>query len=138
MPGSKESSHPHKVAGRFTHPRKAPGQNRREPPGDVLHRVVEQFEEWNVPEVGLNEVWGVETIAGACNGSKRYLVGVLGGWGDCQPITTLGQGDFEVKRDRGKGFRVVWKKCQKPQEVKEESWGEDFKAKLGEKTASGW
>lgn len=136
MPGSKESSHPHKVAGRFTHPRSAPGQNRREAPGDVLQKVKDQFEAWQVPEVGLSELWGVDDVAGACNGSKRYLVGVLGGWGDCEAIPTLGQGDFEVKRDRGRGFRVVWKKYQKPQEVREESWGSAPTQPAGE--SGGW
>jgi hypothetical protein len=136
MPGSSESSHPHKLVGKFTHPRSAPGRNKREPPGDVLEKVGEKVEEWNVPEVSLNELWGVDEIAGACNGSKRYLVGLLGGWGDVPAITTLGGGDFEVKKERGKGFKVVWKKYQKKEAPKEEPWGQKMEQRP--EAAGGW
>lgn len=111
MPGSNERVHPHKLAGRFIHPRSAPGTGKRLPPGDVLERVREKMESWNVGDVSLNELWGDDEIAGACNGSKRYLVGLLGGWGNCPAISTGGGGsEFVVRKERGKGLWVTWKK----------------------------
>ena len=111
MPGSNENFHSHKLAGRFVHPRSAPGSGKRLPPGDVLERVRDGLEQRNVGEVSLDELWGDDEISGACNGSKRYLIALLGGWGNCQAISTGGGGDeFEVKRERGKRFQVVWKK----------------------------
>jgi hypothetical protein len=51
-----------------------------------------------VRDVSLNELWGDDEIAGACNGSKRYLVGLLGGWGNCPAISTGGGGSEFVVR----------------------------------------
>jgi hypothetical protein len=121
MPGSSESAHPHKLAGKFVHPVSAPGTGKREPPGDVREKVREKMEAWNVGEVALTELWGVDDVAASCNGSKRYLVGCLGGWGDCAAIS--GGDGFEVKKVRGKGFVVVMKGFEKKVEGKEEEWG---------------
>ena len=79
------------------------------------------MESWNVGEVSLNELWGTDDVCMACNGSKRYLVGCLGGWGDCAAIAG-GEG-FEVKRVRGKGFVVVMKGFEGKSEAKETTWG---------------
>ena len=107
MPGSKESSHPHKIAGKFAHPISAPGNGQRLTPYEVRTMVRDNMQRWNTGQVTLAEVWGVDEIAGACAGSKRYLVGCLGGWGDCPAIGPNG-GEFEVGRERARGFTVKW------------------------------
>lgn len=123
MPGSNENVHSHKLAGRFVHPRNAPGQGKRLPPSDVIERVRDKMEMWDSGDISLDELWGVDEICGACNGSKRYLIGVLGGWGNCPGVTGLGD-EFEVKREKGRGFRVVWRKFVKRPRKVEEQWGD--------------
>ncbi|WVF72587.1 hypothetical protein IAT40_007404 [Kwoniella sp. CBS 6097] len=113
MPSSSESSHSHKLAGKFVHPVSHPGDGKRRSPEDVRKTVRECFERWNVGEVSLDEVWGVYEVSGRCAGSKRYLVSSLGGWGDCEALP-LGEGaeadknEFEVTRVRGRGLSVKW------------------------------
>ena len=81
MPGSRQSSHTHKLAGKFVHPVTAPSTSRQDPTA-VRDLIRHQFQHWGLGEVSLTELWGVGDICGACAGSKRYLVACLGGWGD--------------------------------------------------------
>ncbi|WVO13041.1 hypothetical protein L204_100650 [Cryptococcus depauperatus] len=120
MPASKESSHPHKLAGRFLHPATAPGAERRAAPEEVRQHVRNFFANANVNEVSLEELWGVFDISGACAGSKRYFVACLGGWGDC-PALEERETDFVVKKVKGHDLMVMWKDW-KPKQGETE-WG---------------
>ena len=164
MPGSSDSVHPHKLAGRFFHPITAPGfseatyastsssqrhmgqshlpRPKRKSPADVRERVREKFTDWNVGEVGLDEIWGVDAVAGACVGSKRYLVGVLGGWGDQPALVGSEGGEFEVGKQKGRaGLRVRWTSFSGKQAVNEGSRGQrlpDRKEADADGQAGGW
>jgi hypothetical protein len=126
MPGSSQSSHPHELAGKFLHPRTAPTshQSERKTPDIVKSIVSEAMEQWQIGQVSMNELWGNIDIAGACAGSKRYLVGCLGGYGNVDPIEN--GGEFEVKKEQGRGLVVVWKGFkgrEKDVEVDSKEWG---------------
>lgn len=124
-PSSKESSHPHKLAGRFTLPATAPGIGQRSSPEEVRIKVREFFTGSSVNEVSLEELWGVLDIAGACGGSKRWLVGSLGGYGDC-PALDGKDGDeleFEVKKVKRVGLVVQWREWTPKAEEKPRNWG---------------
>ncbi|OCF57476.1 hypothetical protein L486_04934 [Kwoniella mangroviensis CBS 10435] len=108
MPNSGESSHSHKLAGRFIHPANAPGDGKRTSQNEVITTVKECYQNWNIDEVSVDELWGVHEVSGRCAGSKRYLVSVLGGFGDCTAMHGAGD-EFEVKKERGRGLRVKWK-----------------------------
>ena len=69
-------------------------------------------------------------VAAACAGSKRYLVGCLGGWGNVDAIEVAG--DFEVVNQQGRGLVVKWtgfKKVQPPSEADAKEWGQGTGAK---------
>ncbi|WVQ71311.1 hypothetical protein IAR50_000838 [Cryptococcus sp. DSM 104548] len=125
MPASKESSHPHKLAGRFSLPRTAPGDGAKADPETVRNQVREFFETSSTPRVSLEELWGVLAIAAVCGGSKRWLVGSLGGWGDCAPLGQGGEGDgqFEIVKVRDEGLAVRWKEWKPQQQEAEKDWG---------------
>lgn len=75
----------------------------------------------------MNELWGNIDIAGSCAGSKRYLVGCLGGYGDVEPIATENAGEFEVIQVEGRGLVVVWKGFKgrsEEVEVDGKEWGQ--------------
>lgn len=77
----------------------------------------------------MNELWGDMDVAAACAGSKRYLVGCLGGYGNVDPIeaTASASDGFEVKQVEGRGLVVVWKGFkgrQKDVEVDSKEWGQ--------------
>lgn len=122
MPGSSKSSHPHNLAGRFLHPRTAPTSHHseRKSSGQVRQVVKQTLENWQVGQVSLTELWGNMDVAASCAGSKRYLVGCLGGWGDVDTIEPAGE--FEVvaatasaSGHRGKGLIVRWNGFKKDQ-----------------------
>ena len=164
MPGSSDAVHPHKLAGRFFHPITAPGfseatysatssnqrhmgqpqipRPKKKSPAEVQNRVREKFTEWNVGEVGLEELWGVDAVAGACVGSKRYLVGVLGGWGDQPALVNSEGGEFEVRKQKGRpGLRVRWNAFEGRPETKEEDRGQELPERRGadvDGVAGGW
>ncbi|WWD18873.1 hypothetical protein CI109_103328 [Kwoniella shandongensis] len=140
MPGSREAAHPHKLAGRFTHPVSAPGNGSRAPPSDVRARVRESFTQWNVGEVSLDEVWSVLEIAAACAGSKRWLVGSLGGWGDCDPVNGENNREFEVRKEKGRGLSVRWNSfTQVDGEVyRGEEWGTKMEGVESSAQTGGW
>ena len=124
MPGSRESSHPHKLAGKFEHPRSFPGDGRRQPPEVVREVVRRRFQSWDVGQVSLDELWGCHDVCGACAGSKRWLVAALGGWGDVKPDPSGGE-EFTVTSERGRGLAVRWK-AFRPRQVStaaEPAWG---------------
>ena len=97
------------------------------------------MEGWRIGQVSLTELWGVTEVAGACEGSIRYLVGCLGGFGDCQAIPEDGkqsvrEGDHEITQCHDEEFKViaqdgalvvVWTRWAPPRnEAKhDESWG---------------
>ncbi|WVW85856.1 hypothetical protein I302_107894 [Kwoniella bestiolae CBS 10118] len=138
MPNSGESSHPHKLAGKFIHPSNAPGDGRKSPPGDAINIVKECYQRWNIGEVSLDELWGVHEISGRCAGSKRYLVSVLGGFGDCPSIQGSSD-DFEVKMEKGQGLRVRWRGFTPVQQASkaEDSWGKVIPPRQGDEGQSG-
>ena len=119
MPGSKESSHSHKLAGKFLHPPTISLKEKR-PPEEVAKLVQDTMRSLNTAEVSLQELFAREEVGKACGGSRRYLVSCLGGWGDCKPRARIEE--LEVFRERGQGLRVRWKGF-KPIAEKEESWG---------------
>ena len=106
MPGSKESSHAHQVAGKFSHPISRPGNGKKLPFQEVHRRVKHCLEAWNVGDVSLAELWGNSKVCGSCAGSRRYLVGCLGGWGDCQALCD--GGGLKVYRQKEGGLKVRW------------------------------
>ncbi|KIR56014.1 hypothetical protein I315_01078 [Cryptococcus gattii Ru294] len=124
-PSSKESSHPHKLAGRFTLPATAPGIGQRSSPEEVRAKVRDFFTGSSVNEVSLAELWGVLDIAGACGGSKRWLVGSLGGYGDCPALDGNDEDEFEfkVKKVKGMGLAVQWKEWTPRAEEIPRDWG---------------
>ena len=127
MPGSSQSSHPHELAGKFLHPRTAPTSHHseRKTPSTVLESVTRTMDGWGIGEVSMNELWGNIEVAGACAGSKRYLVGCLGGYGDVDPIES--GGEFYVKHVEGRELVVVWKGFkgrEKDVEVDAKEWGQ--------------
>lgn len=119
MPSSKESAHSHRLAGRYVHPNTISTSNKASSQ-DVQHHVRAAFEQWGVGEVSLSELWSVKNVAEACGGSQRYLVGSLGGWGDCE--AHFRNGIFTVTREKGRGFVVVWNGFV-PKQKKEDEWG---------------
>ncbi|WWC63055.1 uncharacterized protein I303_105654 [Kwoniella dejecticola CBS 10117] len=136
MPGSRESSHSHKLAGKFLHTVSAPGDGRKHPVQEVIQIVRDCFTRWNVGEVSLDEIWGVHEVSGRCGGSKRHLVGSLGGFGDCP--STSGSSEFEIRQEHGRGLIVRWNEF-KPVEDKrqEERWGQPIQQSAVPLTRSG-
>ncbi|ORY35334.1 hypothetical protein BCR39DRAFT_508846 [Naematelia encephala] len=124
MPSSSEASHPHKLAGKFTHPVTAPGDGTKRGPNEIRRSVQAAFERWNIDRVSLSELWGVKEISVACGGSLRYLVGCLGGWGDARPVGVLAS-DFAVIKQRGGGLVVEWKKFVPVRIDEPASWRSD-------------
>ncbi|RXK38257.1 hypothetical protein M231_04429 [Tremella mesenterica] len=108
MPTSSDPTlYPHKLVARYTHPAVLPAdQVHREDPPTIRDIVREKMEKWNVSVVTLTELWGNTAVSLASGGSKRWLITCLGGWGDVQGS---GETGFEVRRERGKGFVVMWK-----------------------------
>jgi hypothetical protein len=97
------------------------------------------METWQIGEVSMNELWGNIEVAGACAGSKRYLVGCLGGWGN---VDSIEKGDeFEVTNQEGRGLVVIWKGFKGREmnvEVDEKGWGQ-VASQAGDKVeAGGW
>lgn len=139
MPGSKESLHPHKVAGKFTHPISIPGSGEKESPGDVRQRVRTCMDRWAIEQVSLAELWGVSEVAGACAGSRRYLVRCMGGWGDCPAVQEQDDEEFEVRKGRGRGLVVRLRKSGGKVEVpREEVWGRMEVDKTEERQVGVW
>lgn len=97
MRGSHESAHPHRLAAKNIHAatvqRKAPL-----PPAQVADVVKAAWAGISVPTISLAELWGLEGVATACSGSQRYLVGSLGGFGDCRALEGASTA-FEVIRN---------------------------------------
>ncbi len=122
MPGSKESLHPHKVVGKFVHFVSVPGEGKKESVDNVRDLVRTCMERWRIGEVSLTELWGVTSVASSCGGSKRYLVGCLGGFGDCSAILPL-QDEFDVRRERGRGILIRWKGWRDSVVEPKEDWG---------------
>ena len=124
MPGSKESSHAHKLAGKFTHPISARPPNAKRPPEEVRQRVKENMTRWKQPSISVAELWAVPEVSGSCAGSKRHLVSCLGGWANCPPKAHSPSGEFEVYREKDKGLYIRWNGF-KPEDSKEEAetWG---------------
>lgn len=142
MPGSSQSAHPHELAGKFLHARTAPTSHfsERKSPTDVVEIVKHAMQAWQIGKVSMNELWGNIDVAGACAGSKRYLVGCLGGWGDVEPIEAQGKGEFAVSKEEGRGLVVSWsgfKKQQSAVEADGAEWGQ-AKTVEGQKGAGGW
>jgi len=142
MPGSSQSSHPHELAGKFLHTRTAPTSHHseRKSPQAVVEVVTQAMDEWRIGEVSMNELWGNINVVGACAGSKRYLVGCLGGYGDVDPIEA--GGEFEVKKQEGRGLVVVWKGFKgREEEVQVErdgrEWGQ-VPVPAQQSSAGGW
>lgn len=105
---SKESSHPHKLAGKFVHPVHAPGDGRKHPPEDVRALVRSRMEAWRIGVVSVEELWAVPEVAGACAGSKRYFLACVGGYGDVP--AQGGEDEFEVGKVSGMSLAVRWKR----------------------------
>lgn len=129
MPGSSQSSHPHNLAGRFLHPRTAPTSHHseRQSSGQVRQVVKQTLTNWQVGEVSLTELWGNIDVAAACAGSKRYLVGCLGGWGNVDPIEPAGEFEVVASGQPGRGLVVKWtgfKKDQPPVDADAKEWGQ--------------
>lgn len=128
MPGSSQSSHPHNLAGKYLHPRTAPTSHhsQRSPPAQVRQVVRQTLETWQAGEVSLTELWGSIEVAGACAGSKRYLVGCLGGYGDVDAIEPAGE--FAVHpSEQGRGLRVRWsgfRPAEPAVDASAREWGE--------------
>ncbi|WWC90935.1 uncharacterized protein L201_005873 [Kwoniella dendrophila CBS 6074] len=127
MPGSGQSSHTHKLAGKFVHTISAPGDGKKHPPHEVIQAVRECFERWNIDEVSLDELWGVHEVSGRCAGSKRHLVGSIGGYGDCPSLLGIDT-EFEVTSQSAKGLSVKWKGFSPAKEEvkKEKVWGQSI------------
>lgn len=128
---SKESNHPHKLVGRFEHPATMPNAGKWKGVQDVRGTVRTVMRQWNVPEVSLAELWGDKNVSGAAGGSKRYLVGALGGYGDVAPAkeeqVTNGEStdEFEVMEKGEQGVFVRWKRFEQGQTPSSgETWGE--------------
>lgn len=120
---SKEDNHPHKLVGRFTHPATITGQ--KEDAAKVADRVGRVMAGWKVGSVSLSEIWGDETIARMCGGSKRYLVGCLGGYGDRPAVEGLGEraGEFKVDKDDNGLVYIVWNGYKPEVREEEKEWG---------------
>lgn len=126
MPGSSQSSHPHNLAGKYLHPRTAPTSHhsQRLPCDQVRDIVRRTLQGWQIGEVSLTELWGNVEVSGACAGSKRYLVGCLGGWGNVKAIEPAGE--FEILGQAGNRLAVKWtnfKAAQPPVEADAREWG---------------
>ncbi|WWC71781.1 uncharacterized protein I206_105740 [Kwoniella pini CBS 10737] len=125
MPGSRESSHPHKLAGKFLHTVAAPGDGRKHPVQEVIQIVRDCYKKWNVGEVSLDELWGDHEVSGRCAGSKRHLVGSLGGFGDCPSIS--GSLEFMIRLERGRGLIVKWVEFKPRKEIDtSDRWGQSI------------
>lgn len=129
MPGSSESSHPHNLAGKYLHTRTAPTSHhsQRISSTQVRELVKQTMIHWRIPQVSLTELWGNIDVAGACAGSKRYLVGCLGGYGNVDPIEPAGE--FQVVGEGGASTLVVkwagYTPQQPPVEAQSSEWGRD-------------
>lgn len=124
---SKEAAHPHKLVGRFTFPATSPAgsssggaakdRTRADVQG-VRARVKDLMQSWGVGQVSLGELWGDADLADMCGGSRRYLVGSLGGWGDQPDLGQTGgtdkaeQAELTVESEDpaqgGRGLVVRW------------------------------
>ncbi|KAK4687932.1 small RNA 2'-O-methyltransferase, partial [Tremellales sp. Uapishka_1] len=135
MPGSKESSHPHKLVSKNVHPATSPTADKKAP-GEIRRTVQDLMRYWDRGTISLGELWAVENVAQRCGGSKRYLVACLGGYGDVDALD--GQNDFKVERDRGRGLKVVWKEFVEKPKVKEQTWGPERKDDGPKEAADGW
>lgn len=128
MPGSSQSSHPHNLAGKYLHTRTAPTSHhsQRLSPSQVREVVQQTLQSWQTGEVSLTELWGSIDVAGACAGSKRYLVGCLGGYGDVDAIEQAGE--FAViANQQARGLRAKWEGFKPDEPALEAStreWGE--------------
>lgn len=84
----------------------------------------------------------MDAVAGACVGSKRYLVGVLGGWGDQPALVGSEGGEFEVTKRKGRsGMRVCWKAFEgkrEGQEAHRDRMIPDRKGPHADVKAGGW
>lgn len=94
-------------------------------------------------EVSLAELWGVLDIAGTCGGSKRWLVGSLGGYGDCPPLDGNDEDEFEfkVKKVKGMGLAVQWKEWTPRAEEIPRDWGkpvQNGREHTSHTAAQGW
>jgi hypothetical protein len=141
MPGSSQSAHPHELAGKFLHVRTAPTSHfsERKSPSEVRDAVKAAMQMWQIGKVSMNELWGDMGVAGACAGSKRYLVGCLGGWGDVEPLEPGVGSGFEVQKGES-GLVVLWPEFKKDEvdvEVDGKEWGKT-KTVEGQQGAGGW
>lgn len=139
---SKEEAHPHKLVGRFVLPATVDlgsnilngnggigeGGKGKDKAGvkEVREMVRHLLNTWSIGSVSLGELWGNEELAGIlCKGSKRWLVGCLGGWGDQESIEPQdGESEFEVKWEKptegGRGLAVIWKSFTPTRDVRRE------------------
>lgn len=114
---SRETAHPHKLVGRFQLPATVKSEGKKGGVKEVRDMVKGLLNTWGIGSVSLGELWGNEELAaGVCGGSKRWLVGCLGGWGDQEAIKEDDGGDegeFEVKweipTEGGRGLVVSWR-----------------------------
>lgn len=145
---SKEAAHPHKLVGRFIHPATIQSSSSTKPKElpkagieEVQEKVRELMDGWNVGQVSLGEIWGDRGVSEMCGGSKRYLVGCLGGWGDQEALAQEGAEGWEVRReDPGRGGRglIVIRKGWKKVEDEGEKWGVQGKTEEPSEKTGGW
>lgn len=132
MSGHGEVTHAHKLAARHVHPVHIPGYvnasnqidspstfsdrlPQREAPVRIRALVKEQMRQWDVGTVSVQEIWSQLEIAVACAGSKRWLVGSLGGWGDCAPNENGIDDELKVFKERGRALSIKWREWQPTQ-----------------------
>ncbi|KAI9637196.1 uncharacterized protein MKK02DRAFT_23746 [Dioszegia hungarica] len=132
---SKETAHPHKLVGRFLLPStimaEAAGRHgKKAGVEEVQERVRALLTAWKIGEVSLGELWGDSVLAaGLCGGSKRWLVGCLGGWGDQVSLLedAAGEGEFHVGWDdpgrAGRGMTVRWNQYKAAKTEEDEGRG---------------
>ena len=94
------------------------------------------MERWDVGSVSLGELWAVRQVAESCAGSKRWLVGCLGGWGNCPALA--GDSDSAVEKQRERGLVVRWKVWTGKEEEKGEEWGGMEVDQTSTERSGGW
>lgn len=152
---SKESNHPHKLVGRFEHPATMGSANKPKRVGETRETVRRVMQAWGTPEVSMAELWGDRGVAEAAGGSKRYLVSVLGGYGD-QPEAAQGEGksngtaaasegegrEFEVVQVQDRGLHVRWNRFTRIDNAQQASegqtWGQTPAREAPSEATGGW
>lgn len=159
MSGHGETNHAHKLAARHLHPVHIPGVidsttqiespsyqsvklPPRQPAANVRALVKEQMQRWNIGLVSVQEIWSQLDIAVACGGSKRWLIGSLGGWGNCAPVERSSDEDLRVVKERGRALSIKWESWKPAQatEVAAEGYTPHTAERTEEekRTTGGW